>query len=53
MDNVKLILQSIMQEKKEDAIKNRDRVSLIKFNRRLRKTFSLVQKDSNFSQLKN
>ena len=42
IDNVTRILLSIMQEKKEDSIENRDRVSLIKFNRRLRKTFSLV-----------
>ena len=42
-----------MQEKKEDAIENNDRISLIKFNWRLRRTFSLVQKDSNFTQLKN
>ena len=37
----------------EDAILNSDRVSLIKFNGRLRRIFSLVQKDSNFAQLKN
>ena len=38
---------------KEDAIESHDRVSLIKFSRRLRRIFSLVQKDSNFAQLKN
>ena len=42
-----------MHEKKEDAIENSDRISLIKFNWRLHRTFSLVQKDSNFTQLKN
>ena len=47
------ILQSIMHEKKEDSIESKDRVSLIKFNKRLRRIFSLVQKDSNFAQLKN
>lgn len=38
---------------KEDAIGSCDRVSLIKFSRRLRRIFSLVQKDTNFAQLKN
>ena len=42
-----------MHEKKEDSIESKDRVSLIKFNKRLRRIFSLVQKDSNFAQLKN
>ena len=42
-----------MQENNQDSINNQDRVSLIKFNKRLRRTFSLVQKDSNFAQLKN
>ena len=37
----------------EDCILNKDRVSLIKFSYRLRRIFSLVQKDSNFAQLKN
>jgi len=37
----------------EDCILSQDRVSLIKFSKRLRKIFSLVQKDSNFAQLKN
>ena len=53
LDKVIAILESFMHEKNEDIIENSDRVSLIKFGRRLRKTFSLVQKDSNFSQLKN
>ena len=30
-----------------------DRVSLIKFSKRLRRIFSLVPKDSNYAQLKN
>ena len=51
-EKVTAILQSIMQPK-EDAIENHDRVSLIKFSKRLRRIFSLVQKDSNFAQLKN
>ena len=42
-----------MQEKKQDVIEKTDRVSLIKFNSRLRKTFSLVKKNSNFAQLRN
>ena len=42
------ILQSMMQTK-ENAIENQDRVSLIKFSKRLRRIFSLVQKDSNFA----
>ena len=47
------ILCQIMKESKQDSIANQDRVSLIKFNNRLRRIFSLVQKDSNFAQLKN
>ena len=47
------ILTRIMQENNDDAIASNDRVSLIKFNKRLRRIFSLVQKDSNFAQLKN
>ena len=43
------ILSKIMQESKQDIIANKDRVSLIKFNDRLRRIFSLVQKDSNFA----
>ncbi len=38
---------------KQNVIENQDRVSLIKFSKRLRRIFSLVQKDSNFAQLKN
>ena len=46
------IMTQIMCET-EDCILNKDRVSLIKFSGRLRRIFSLVQKDSNFAQLKN
>ena len=47
-DEVIEILKTIMTAK-EDSIENLDRVSLIKFNKRLRRIFSLVQKDSNFA----
>ena len=47
------ILSQIMQENKDDVIESSDRISLIKFNKKLRRIFSLVQKDSNFAQLKN
>ena len=47
-DEVIEILKTIMTAK-EDSIENMDRVSLIKFNKRLRRIFSLVQKDSNFA----
>lgn len=40
-DRAIAILQSIMQVK-EDVIENKDRVSLIKFSKRLRRVFSLV-----------
>ena len=53
MRSVTAIFSSIMNEKKDDAIESSDRISLIKFSRRLHRTFSLVQKDSNFTQLKN
>lgn len=51
-DKVTDILKLIMQPN-QDCILSQDRVSLIKFSKRLRKIFSLVQKDSNFAQLKN
>ena len=39
---------------KQNIIEDKDRVSLIKFSDKgLRRTFSLVQKDQNFFQLKN
>ena len=43
------ILSQIMQENKDDVIESSDRISLIKFNKKLRRIFSLVQKDSNFA----
>ena len=52
-DQVTAILTEIMQENSQDSISDVDRVSLIKFSYRLRRIFSLVQKDSNFAQLKN
>jgi len=42
------ILDAIMKPS-EECILNSDRVSLIKFNTRLRRIFSLVPKDSNFA----
>ena len=51
-ERVTAALSAIMQIK-QDAILSQDRVSLVKFSKRLRRIFSLVQKDSNFQQLKN
>jgi len=51
-ERVTAALNAIMQVK-QDAILSQDRVSLVKFSKRLRRIFSLVQKDSNFQQLKN
>ena len=45
---IREILNSVMTAS-EDMILNSDRVSLIKYDRRLRRVFSLVQKDSNFA----
>lgn len=47
-EQVTEMLNKIMQSN-EDCILKQDRVSLIKFNKRLSRTFSLVQKDSNFA----
>ena len=35
------------------AIEDKDRISLIKFSRDLRRVFTLVEKEKNFVQLKN
>ena len=50
-EQVKTILNAIMQPD-QAAILNSDRLSLIKFESRLRRIFSLVPKDSNYAQLK-
>lgn len=47
-EKVKRVLKIIM-DSSNMAILDKDRVSLIKFSRRLNRTFSLVQKDSNFA----
>ena len=45
---VRQLLKQIMR-KQENCIENLDRVSLIKYTSELRRTFSLVEKNSNFS----
>ena len=52
MFKVKKILQAIMTTR-QNVIQSEDRVSLIKFNQSMRRVFTLVQKDTNFTQLRN
>lgn len=49
---VRHLLKQVMKSK-ENCIESKDRVSLIKYATELRRTFSLVEKNSNFSQLRN
>jgi len=47
------ILLNVLDRGPEPPVSNNDRIALIKFSKKSNRVFSLVQKEKNFTQLKN